>query len=138
MIRNLNKSKRQLETSQRKLIMEVLREADGHIDAKEIYRRASERDPNISMATVYRTLRLYSEIGLIDERRFGQIRCSYELKREDDHHHLICQGCGRVIEVDSPLIRKLVKELQNKNQFHVTKVELLFEGYCGECEEHQQ
>jgi Fur family ferric uptake transcriptional regulator len=138
MIRNLNKSKRQLATSQRKLIMDVLREAGGHMVAKEIYQKASERDPNISMATVYRNLHLFNEEGLIDEIHLGQIRCSYELKRQGDHHHLICQGCGRIIEVNSPLIQKLIRELQKKNKFHVTKVELLFEGYCGECEESQK
>jgi Fur family ferric uptake transcriptional regulator len=138
MIRNLNKHRGHLITSQRKLILDILKEADGHLDAKELYRKASERDPNISMATVYRTLRLFYEMGLIDERRLGQVRCSYELKRQADHHHLICKGCGRIMEVDSPLIRKLIKELQNKNKFHVIKAELCFEGYCVECEENQQ
>ena len=138
MIRNLNKNRGHLITSQRKLILDILNEAEGHLDAKELYKKASERDPNISMATVYRSLRLFNETGLVEERHFGQVRCSYELKRRDDHHHMICKGCGRIMEVDSPLIRQLIKELQDKNKFHVIKAELCFEGYCVECEEHQQ
>ena len=64
-------------TTQRRLLLELLRDAEGHIDAKELYRRASARDKSISQATVYRSLNLFKELGLVDQMRLGQVRCYY-------------------------------------------------------------
>jgi len=122
-------------TRQRRLLFGVIQEAERHLDAKELYRRASERDPSISLATVYRNLRLFKEQGLINERHLGQVRCSYEMKRLREHQHLVCEACGQVIEFESPLIRKLVAEVQRKNNFFMTKIELYLEGYCHKCKE---
>lgn len=123
----------QPDTWQRRLLLSVMQEAGKHLDAKELYRRASERDARISLATVYRNLRLFKEQGLINERRLGQARCYYEMKRLGEHQHLVCKACGQVIEFESPLIRKLVAEVQRKNNFSVTKVELYLEGHCHKC-----
>jgi Fur family ferric uptake transcriptional regulator len=125
-------------TSQRMLLFNVMQEAGGHLDAKELYRRASERDPNISLATVYRNLRLFKEEGLINERHLGQARCYYEIKHSGEHQHLVCEACGQVIEFESSLIRKLVAEVQRKNNFSVTKVELCLEGRCHKCKEEKR
>lgn len=122
-------------TPQRRLLLTLIQEAGRHLDAKELYRRASEKDANISLATVYRNLRFFKEQGLIDERRLGQTRCYYEMKHLGEHQHLVCRGCGQVIEFESPLVRKLVAEVQHKNNFSVTKVELYLEGYCYNCKE---
>ena len=122
-------------TPQRRLLLSIMREAGRHLDAKEVYRRASERDPNISLATVYRNLRVFEKQGLINERHLGQARCYYEMKRLGEHQHLVCEACGQVIEFESPLIRKLVAEVQRKNNFSVTKVELYLEGHCYKCKE---
>ncbi len=122
-------------TPQRTLLLSLMQEAGRHLDAKELYRRASERDINISLATVYRNLRLFKEKGLIDERHLGQTRCYYEMKYLGEHQHLVCQGCGQVIEFESPLIAKLVAEVEGKNNLSVTKVELYLEGYCHKCKE---
>ena len=120
-------------TSQRRLLLSVIQEARKYLDAKELYRRASEKDARISLATVYRSLRLFKEQGLINERHLGQARCFYEMKRLGEHQHLVCESCGQVIEFESPLIRKLVAEVERKNDFSVTKVELYLEGYCSGC-----
>ena len=122
-------------TPQRRLLLSIMREAGRHLDAKEVYRRASERDPNISLATVYRNLRVFEKQGLINERHLGQARCYYEMKHLGEHQHLVCEACGQVIEFESPLIRKLVAEVQRKNNFSVTKVELYLEGHCYKCKE---
>jgi len=127
-------TKRHLFTTQRRLLLELLKEADVHIDAKELYRRASARDPSISPATVYRSLNLFKESGLIDERRLGKVRCYYEIKHPPEHQHLVCRGCGRIIEFESPLVRKLMDTVQEKYDFKTTKVELYLEGYCWQCE----
>jgi Fur family ferric uptake transcriptional regulator len=133
--RNQQHTKARPVTPQRTLLLNTIREAGSHLDAKELYRRASERDPNISLATVYRTLRLFQEQGLIDERRLGPVRCYYEMKHGEEHQHLVCHGCGQVIEFESSLIRKLVAEVRRKNKFSVTKVELYLEGHCHKCRE---
>jgi len=132
---NRNEAKTKPVTAQRRLVLSVIQGAERHLDANEVYRRASEKHTGISLATVYRNLRSFKEQGLIDERHFGHTRCCfYEMKRSGEHHHLVCHGCGRVIEFESPLIRKLVAEVQRNNGFHVTSVELCLEGYCRECE----
>jgi Fur family ferric uptake transcriptional regulator len=138
----INRNKEQMKakpvTPQRRLLLNVMQEAGRHLDAKELYRRASERDPNISLATVYRNLRIFEEQGLIDERRLGQARCYYEMKRLGEHQHLVCEACGQVIEFESSLIRKLVAEVQRKNNFSVTKVELYLEGCCHKCKDEKR
>jgi Fur family ferric uptake transcriptional regulator len=125
-------------TPQRRLLLSVMRDAEKHLDAKELYRRASERNPNVSLATVYRNLRLFTEQGLINERHLGQAHCYYEMKRLGEHQHLVCEACGQVIEFESPLIHKLVAEVQRKNNFSVTKVELYLEGHCHKCKEKKR
>jgi Fur family ferric uptake transcriptional regulator len=125
-------------TPQRKLLFSVMQEAGKHLDAKELYRRASERDASISLATVYRNLRVFKEQGLIDERHLGKTCCYYEMKHLGEHQHLVCQGCGQVTEFESPLILKLVAEVQRKNNFSVTKVDLYLEGYCHKCKEEKR
>jgi Fur family ferric uptake transcriptional regulator len=125
-------------TNQRRLLLDLLRDAEGHIDAKELYRRASIRDESISPATVYRTLNLFTELGLIDEIRLGKVRCYYEVKQSPEHQHLVCQGCGKVIEFQNPHFRKLVQAVRREHGFNVTKAELYLEGYCPECEEKKK
>jgi Fe2+ or Zn2+ uptake regulation protein len=121
-------------TNQRRLLLELLRNAEGHVDAKELYRRASVRDESISPATVYRTLNLFKELGLVDEMRLGKIRCYYEIKQSQEHQHLVCRGCGKVMEFQNPYLQKLVKAARREHGFNVIKAELYLEGYCPECE----
>jgi Fur family ferric uptake transcriptional regulator len=125
-------------TPQRRLLLSTMEAAGTHLDAKELYRRASEKDAGISLATVYRSLRLFREQGLIEARRLGQLRCAYEIKRSGEHQHLRCRGCGRVIEFQSPLARELVAEVQQQNDFYVTRMELYLEGYCRQCKEEEK
>jgi len=120
-------------TAQRRLLLDLIREVGGYIDAKEIYRRASSRDEPISLATVYRGLRLFKELGLVDEIRLGEARCYYEVKHSVEHQHLVCKCCGKVIEFESPKIGKLVDKVRRAYSFNVTKAELYLEGYCQEC-----
>jgi Fur family ferric uptake transcriptional regulator len=125
-------------TTQRRLLLELLRDAEGHIDAKELYRRASARDESIGPATVYRSLNLFKELGLVDEMRLGKIRCYYEIKQSTGHQHLVCQGCGKVIEFQNPHFQKLIKAVRREHGFKITKAELYLEGYCPECEEKEK
>jgi Fur family ferric uptake transcriptional regulator len=125
-------------TSQRRLLLELLGNARGHVDAKELYRRASARDESISPATVYRSLNLFKELGLVDEMRLGKMRCCYEVRRSPGHQHLVCRGCGKVMEFQSPYFQKLVKAVRREHGFTVTSAELCLEGYCSKCEEKKK
>jgi len=92
-----NEIKGHLLTIQRRLLLNLVHNAGGHIDAKELYRRASSQDESISLATVYRSLHLFKDLGLVEERRLGQLRCCYELKRTVEHQHLLegyCRQCS--------------------------------------------
>lgn len=122
-------------TNQRRLLLELLYNSEGHVDAKELYRLASIRDEYISPATVYRSLKLFKELGLVDEMRLGKVRCYYEIKPSKKHQHLVCRGCGKVMEFQNPYFQKLVKAVQNEYGFNVIKAELYLEGYCPNCDE---
>ena len=125
-------------TSQRALLFELIRQTDGHVDADELYRRAKEKEPRISLATVYRNLKLFKELGLIAESSLGDTHSHYELKGATQHHHLVCLGCGQVIEFDSPLIAKAVAKTQRENSFDITSAQLKLEGYCLKCKEKRK
>lgn len=120
-------------TAQRRLLLDLIREAGGHIDAKEIYRRASSKDESISLATVYRSLRLFKELGLVDEVRLGELGCYYEIKQSVEHQHMVCKRCGKIVDFESPLTGKLVDEVKQIYSFNVTKAKLYLEGYCQDC-----
>jgi Fur family ferric uptake transcriptional regulator len=124
-------------TYQRRLLLDMLSDSEGHLNAKELYRRAIERDESISQATVYRSLNLFKELGLIDEMRLGGLRCYYETKQASDHQHLICQGCGKILEFQTPHFQKLIEAVWREHGFKVTKAELYLEGYCQECEDKE-
>jgi Fe2+ or Zn2+ uptake regulation protein len=120
-------------TTQRRLLLELIRDAEGHLDAKELYLRARARDEFIGWATVYRSLNLFKELGLVDERRLGKVRCYYEIKQSPEHQHLLCRGCGKVIEFQTPYFQELVEAVRREHGFKITKAELCLEGYCEHC-----
>jgi Fur family ferric uptake transcriptional regulator len=120
------------QTRQRQLLLELIREAGGHIDAKELFKRATDKDKSISHATVYRSLNLFKQLGLIDEQRLGQVQCYYEIKHSPQHQHLVCHGCGKVIDFDCP-VSEIVERVKREKGFTVTKAEVYLEGFCAEC-----
>ena len=85
-------------TDQRRVVARVLSSSQDHPDVEELYRRASEIDPNISIATVYRTVRLFEEAGVVERHDFGDGRSRYEEAGDAHHDHLIDMKTGRVIE----------------------------------------
>jgi len=125
-------------TAQRRLLLDTLREAKGHLDAKELYRRASEKDPRVSLATVYRNLRLFKELGLVEEMHLDEARCYYEIRRSSDHYHLVCRSCGKVTEFESTAVANLIEEVQRNSDFEATRAVLYLEGYCRKCEGKEQ
>lgn len=94
-------------TGQRRTIAKVLSEAEDHPDVEELHRRASERDPRISLSTVYRTVRLFEGAGILDRHEFGDGRARYEPAGPGHHDHLINVKTGEVIEFSNEQIEKL-------------------------------
>ena len=97
-------------TEQRKVIAQVLSDSDDHPDAEELYRRASSLDDKISLATIYRTVRLFSEAGIIETHDFRDGRARYEAADQDHHDHLIDVTTGAVIE----FVDEEIEALQHK------------------------
>ena len=94
-------------TDQRRVIAKVLSESDDHPDVELVYQRASEIDPRISIATVYRTVKLFEEANILDRHDFGDGRARYEERPEEHHDHLIDVNSGAVIEFTNEEIERL-------------------------------
>ena len=98
-------------TEQRRVIARVLSDSDDHPDVEQLYRRASKVDPRISIATVYRTVKLFEEANILERHDFGDGRARYEEVPEEHHDHLIDVNSGEVIEFRNDEIEILQKEV---------------------------
>jgi Fur family ferric uptake transcriptional regulator len=101
-------------TEQRRVIARVLSEAEDHPDVEQLHRRASAIDPKISIATVYRTVRLFEDAGILDRHDFGDGRSRYEATPEAHHDHLIDVETGRVVEFVDPELEALQRQIAEK------------------------
>ncbi len=101
-------------TGQRRTIAAVLQDSDDHPDVEELYARASARDSGISLATVYRTVKLFEEAGILDKHEFGDGRARYEDAERAHHDHLIDINSGAVIEFVDPEIEALQEKIAEK------------------------
>lgn len=106
-------------TGQRRIIARVLSEANDHPDVEEVYRRATRLDPRISIATVYRTVRLFEEAEILERHDFGDGRSRYEEVTEEHHDHLIDIQTGRVIEFQNEEIEKLQTRIAKEHGFRL-------------------
>lgn len=98
-------------TEQRRTIARVIEEASDHPDVEELYARSTAIDPRISIATVYRTVKLFEEAGILDRLEFGDGRARYEDAERDHHDHLIDMNSGEVIEFCDPEIEALQERI---------------------------
>ncbi len=101
-------------TGQRRIIARVLSESHDHPDVEELYRRSVLADPKISIATVYRTVRLFEEAGLLDKLDFGDGRARYEEATDEHHDHLIDMQSGKVIEFNDQEVEQLQIRIAKK------------------------
>jgi len=115
-------------TPERELLLEILA-SNPHLDAMEIHRIARKEEPRISLATVYRTLSLFEELGVVRACGLGEAHAHYEV-RHDDHLHLVCSECGRIIDLPSPVpLRKLAES----EGFRIERIRLELIGLCDAC-----
>lgn len=101
-------------TGQRRVIAQVLQDSDDHPDVEELYARASAMDAAISIATVYRTVKLFEEAGILERLEFGDGRARYEDAEREHHDHLIDMNSGEVIEFYDPEIEELQERIARK------------------------
>jgi Fur family transcriptional regulator, ferric uptake regulator len=111
-------------TGQRRVVARVLSEAGDHPDVEELYRRASALDQHISIATVYRTVRLFEEQGILERRDFGGGRARYEPSEDGPHYHLIDVETGKVIEFQDPEHERLMHAIAARLGFDVVSLRL--------------
>ena len=101
-------------TEQRRIIARVISSSDDHPDAEELHRRANALDASISLATVYRTVKLFDDAGIIDRHDFGDGRSRFEETPEEHHDHLIDVKSGQVVEFQNEEIEKLQEQIAKK------------------------
>lgn len=130
-------------TVPRQVILEVLNRTEKHLSTEDVYLQVKKIYPNIGLTTVYRTLELLVQLGLIFKFDFGDGRARYELsegpKGTRHHHHLVCTDCGRVIDYtdfiddEIELLNQTEKGLSKKFNFKITNHLIQFYGLCDKC-----
>lgn len=119
-------------TKQRKTILRVIRESDGHLTANEVFDHARLLLPSISFATVYNSLRYLKNRGLIGEVRFGADSTRYDRKLTR-HDHAICSNCGKLVDLELSIPAGLLEEAAKRSKFEAGSIELTLHGLCPEC-----
>ncbi|MBU1002279.1 MAG: transcriptional repressor [Proteobacteria bacterium] len=121
-------------TPQRRLILEVFLRDQGHLASEDLYNMVKREDKSIGQATVYRTLKLLSESGLAKEVHFGDGVTRYERKYGSKHHdHIICEQCGKTLEVMDEEIEHLQEKLALSHGFVLTAHKMYLYGLCADC-----
>ena len=121
-------------TSQRRTILHEAIQAKGHFSADELLDFSKKADPTVSKATVYRTLALLKEGGILEEQDFGGGRKVYERAQGRKHHdHFVCVKCGKIIEFENDHIERLQDSEAKKCQFKVVYHSLKLFGFCKNC-----
>ena len=120
-------------TPQRLLVMEALTTNSGHMTADEIMRWTSERYPAINLATIYRTLDLLASMGLVTQTDLGGGASMFESVGDTLHHHIVCEGCGVVTEIDDALMAPMRERLLREYGFRASARHVALFGLCAGC-----
>lgn len=123
-------------TSQRRIILENIMDSKGeHLSAEEIYTKVKEENSGIGLATVYRTLELFDDLGIVHQLNFDDNCRRYELDHgEHHHHHLICLECGGITEFNDQILQEFEEDIEVEHNFQVTDHRIKFYGYCENCQ----
>lgn len=121
-------------TKQRQAVLRVIRESEMHLTANEVFEGARGLLPGISFATVYNSLRYLKQQGLIGEIQFGPAANRYD-RNLTQHDHAICNGCGKIVDVELDVPATLVNAAAAHSKFQAESIELTLRGLCSECKE---
>jgi Fur family ferric uptake transcriptional regulator len=116
-------------------VLDIIHRRGTHLDAEEIYAAAREEDADVSLATVYRTVRALRRAGLVERRYFGPSHDNehYEATGRPEHYHFTCVRCGRVLEFESPAVERLIQDLTRRNHWEIRRAIFTLEGRCPDC-----
>jgi len=120
-------------TPQRIMVISAIEDSDGHISAEEIYAQVIAKYPQVNISTVYRTLELLKRLGLVTETDLGEGRVRYHPAGKGHHHHLVCQQCGAIIDLDESILSDLKSALLREYQFSADLRHLAIFGRCVKC-----
>ncbi|HEX2641318.1 MAG TPA: transcriptional repressor [Pyrinomonadaceae bacterium] len=119
-------------TKQREVVLQVIRGADSHLTANEVFGRAKELLPSISFATVYNSLRYLKEAGHIAEIQFGNGASRFD-RMTHRHDHAICTACGKLVDIEMEHPAELVKMAAKRSKFKPESLEFTLRGLCPDC-----
>ena len=124
-------------TRQRQLILELIDASGLHLDAENLYKLAHEKDPKLNRVTVYRTLKMLKEGGLVDEldlMHYGGDQHYYETRSKQEHAHIICLRCGKVEEYYGEPLQRLRRQVESMFGFQILIARTEVGGYCSHCQ----
>jgi Fur family ferric uptake transcriptional regulator len=119
-------------TRQREYILQAFLQNE-HITAEQMYRLLAKKDPHIGLATIYRTLNLFCEAGLAQARHFGSQTQYDNVAHKGHHDHLICTGCGKIVEFENEEIERLQNQVASRHGFTISTHKLELYGQCSHC-----
>lgn len=138
-LRNFLREKGHRITPERFMVLEAIYRADGHLDADAMYLRMKNTGSRVSRATVYNTLEVLVESGLVQKQQFGDNQSYYERSYSyQQHDHLICQSCGKVYEFCDPRILEIQRMVSKYYNFDIKAHSLHFTGECEACVSKRQ
>ena len=120
-------------TPQRMMILSAIENSDDHISAEEIYTQVLAKYPHVNISTVYRTLELLKQLGLVTETDLGGGRVRYHPADKGHHHHLVCQKCGAIIDIDESTLARLQDVLLARYNFSASLRHVAIFGLCEKC-----
>jgi Fur family ferric uptake transcriptional regulator len=123
-------------TRQRQILLELIDKSGQHLDAENLFQMAKEKDPKLNRVTVYRTLKLLKQGGLVDEldlMHYGGDQHYYETRTKQEHAHVICLRCGRVEEFFGEPLQRLRKQIEAHFGFEILIARTEVGGYCSHC-----
>jgi Fur family peroxide stress response transcriptional regulator len=120
-------------TPQRQVILQYLKETDEHPTAEQVYQKIGEQFPGISLATVYNTLNMLKELGVIRELSYGDVSSRYD-GNDSEHAHLVCQQCDQVIDIECPPEEAVFTDSLHRTGFMVSSYRLEYYGTCPSCQ----
>ncbi len=124
-------------TRQRRILLDLIDHSGEHLDAESLYKLAKEKDPKLNRVTVYRTLKLLKEGGLVDEldlMHYGGDQHYYETRLKQEHAHVICLRCGKVEEFFGEPLQKLRRQVEAHFGFQIVLARTEIGGYCSHCQ----
>ena len=120
-------------TPQRMMIVSSIENSDNHISAEEIYAQVVAKYPHVNISTIYRTLELLKQVGLVTETDLGEGRVRYHPAGKGHHHHLVCKECGAIIDLDETVLSSLKDILLREYKFVADLRHLAIFGLCVNC-----